>query len=145
MEFSRAMPFVHLLGFQLKSVGDGACVIHYNPAPEHLNSFHVAHGGVVMTLLDVAMSQAARSAQHDMGAITIEMKTTFMRASKGLLQGHGRLIQRTATLAFCEAQVLDEQGQLCAASTGTFKYVKKLPTGPRTAIQDDALGVAPEQ
>lgn len=139
MDFSHTVPFVHLLGIELKSVGGGQSELHFTPAPEHLNSFQVAHGGAVMTLLDVAMSQAARSEQPGMGAVTIEMKTTFMRAAKGALIGRGRVLQRSATLAFCEAQVHDAQGHLCAAASGTFKYVKRLPAGSRTVHQDAAL------
>ena len=37
----------------------------------------------------------------------------------------GRLIHRTASLAFVEATIYDEAGRACAHSTGTFKYVRK--------------------
>ena len=51
-----------------------------------------------------------------------------------LLQGKGRLMHRTATLAFTEATIVDAQGRACAHATGTFKYVKRrLPTGPASA------------
>ncbi len=42
-------------------------------------------------------------------------------------------IAKTTTLAFCEASVLDEEGQLCAHATGTFKYLRALPTKGRHA------------
>ncbi|HEX5805101.1 MAG TPA: PaaI family thioesterase [Macromonas sp.] len=142
MEFDQSMTFVRLLGFELASRDAGQCAVRYAPTADHCNSFHVTHGGILMTLLDVCMSQAARSVQTDMGAITIEMKTTFMRAAKGPLAGHGRLVQRTATLAFCEAQVHDAQGQLCATASGTFKYVRKLATGAKQVANDAALGDA---
>jgi uncharacterized protein (TIGR00369 family) len=60
--------------------------------------------------------------------VTIEMKTSFMRPSHGALTCCGRLLHRTATLAFTEASVLDEQGKVCAHATGTFKYIRRLPT-----------------
>ncbi len=85
-----------------------------------------------MTLLDVAMSAAARSLNQEMGAVTIEMKTSFMQAARGMLSGKGRVMHRTATLAFVEATLVDAQGKPCAHATGTFKYVKRLPTGPRS-------------
>ena len=98
-----------------------------------------AHGGVVMTLLDVTMATAARSAQPDTGVVTIEMKTTFMRPSPlGLLTAKGKLIHRTATMAFTEASIYDEAGKVCASSTGTFKYVKRLlPTRTKQQISTD--------
>ncbi len=87
-----------------------------------------------MTLLDVAMATAARSVQNDMGVVTIEMKTSFMQPARpGKLSGKGHLMHRTATMAFTEATIFDEQGRACAHATGTFKYVRRLPVGPRSA------------
>jgi uncharacterized protein (TIGR00369 family) len=62
------------------------------------------------------------------GVATIEMKTSFVRPAEGELRALGRLLHRTSTLAFCEASVLDGEGQLCAHATGTFKYLRALPT-----------------
>jgi len=73
--------------------------------------------------------------QKDMGVVTIEMKTSFMQPAPGdgsRLTAKGRLIHRTATLAFTEATLYDAAGKACAHATGTFKYVKRLPTGPRS-------------
>lgn len=127
MEFQVRIPFVELLGFSLQRWEGGEAEIHFTPQPEHLNSFDVVHGGASMTLLDVVMAHAARSVQPEMGAVTVEMKTSFMRAALGPLVARGTLLHRTATLAFTEARVLDEAGRLCAHATGTFKYVPRLP------------------
>jgi len=59
------------------------------------------------------------------------MKTSFMQAARGKLKAKGRLIHRTATMAFTEATLYDAEGKACAHATGTFKYVKRLPTGPK--------------
>jgi uncharacterized protein (TIGR00369 family) len=133
MQFGVDIPFVHHLGFDLVLFEDGRSEIGYEPRPEHLNSFGVTHGGASMTLLDVTMAVAARSVQKDMGAVTIEMKTTFMQPARGKLRAQARLMHRTATLAFVEATLLDAEDRPCAHATGTFKYVKRLPTGPKSA------------
>jgi uncharacterized protein (TIGR00369 family) len=71
-----------------------------------------------------------------MGVITIEMKTSFMKPSRikiGALLGKGHVLQRTKTMAFVEARIVDAEGHVCAHSTGTFKYVtaaKDLPSHP---------------
>ena len=88
-----------------------------------------------MTLLDVTMATAARSVQQDMGVVTIEMKTSFMQPARGKLSGKGRLMHRTATMAFTEATIYDSAGRACAHATGTFKYVKRLPIGLKSAIR----------
>ena len=136
MNFGAEIPFVTHLGFALEAFDGGASAIGYTPLPEHLNSFAVTHGGAIMTLLDVTMATAARSVQKDMGVVTIEMKTSFMQPAPGdgsRLTAKGRLMHRTATLAFTEATLFDVQGKACAHATGTFKYVKRLPTGLKTS------------
>lgn len=130
--FGAEIPFVQHLGFVLELFDGGESTIRYTPQAEHLNSFAVTHGGACMTLLDVAMAVAARSVQKDMGVVTIEMKTSFMRPAPGdgsLLSARGRLMHRTATLAFAEATIYDAEGQACAHSTGTFKYVRRRQSG----------------
>ena len=132
LDFGVEIPFVSLLGFALTRFEDGFSELVFEPQPEHLNSFGVTHGGALMTLLDVTMAVAARSVQKEMGAVTIEMKTSFMQAARGKLIAKGRLMHRTATMAFTEATVFDDAGRACAHSTGTFKYARRLPTGPRS-------------
>ena len=129
MEFSVHIPFVELLGFELQKFEGGEATICFDPKPEHQNSFNVVHGGASMTLLDVVMAHAARSVEPAMGCVTIEMKTSFMRAAKGPLLAKGKLLHRTATMAFTEGSIFDAAGKLCAHATGTFKYVARLPVG----------------
>ena len=126
------IPFVDHLGLTLEKFEGGHSELHYAPQPTHFNSFEVTHGGAVMTLLDVAMAQAARSVQPEMGAVTIEMKTSFMRPAKAAgghkLVARGELQHRTRSMAFTEGRVYDAEGQLCAMATGTFKYVARQPS-----------------
>jgi uncharacterized protein (TIGR00369 family) len=134
--FGVDIPFVTHMGFELEKFENGESVIGYTPKPEHLNSFYVTHGGAVMTLMDVTLAAAARSVQTDMGVVTIEMKTSFMRPAPGdgsRLTAKGRLMHRTVTLAFTEATLFDAQGKACAHATGTFKYVKRLLAGDQNS------------
>ena len=133
MLFGVEIPFVSHLGFELIVFENGQSQIDFLPKHEHLNSFLVTHGGALMTLLDVTMATAARSIDTEMGVVTIEMKTSFMQPARGKLSGKGRLMHRTATMAFTEGTVYDQAGRACAHATGTFKYVKRLPTGPKSA------------
>lgn len=134
MEFPVHIPFVQQLGFELHSVGDGEAELRLTVSEQHLNSWRVAHGGVVMTLLDVAMAHAARSVnRHEAnlgpGVVTVEMKISFMRPGEGELRAVGKLLHRSTTMAFCEGSVFAADGKLCAHATGTFKYLRALPAG----------------
>lgn len=136
MKFLSHIPFVELLGLELLVCEAGAAEIALVLREELTNSWSVAHGGVTMTLLDVAMAHAARSPNQpgnaeSHGVVTVEMKTSFMRAGTGRLHAKARVLQRTVSLAFCEGSVFDEQGALVAHATGTFKYLRGLPVGGR--------------
>ena len=136
MKFLSHIPFVELLGLELLACEAGEAEIALELREELCNSWSVAHGGVTMTLLDVAMAHAARSPNQpgnaeSHGVVTVEMKTSFMRAGTGRLHAKARVLQRTVSLAFCEGSVFDEQGALVAHATGTFKYLRGLPVGGR--------------
>jgi uncharacterized protein (TIGR00369 family) len=139
MEFPVAIPFVRSLGFELLRFEAGEAEIGVDLREELCNSWSVAHGGLTMTLLDVAMAHAARSTGADArGVVTIEMKTSFMRPGLGRLVGRGKLLHRTASMAFCEGSVLAGDGTLVAHATGTFRYLKALPAGGRRIQREDA-------
>ena len=136
LSFGAEIPFVKQLGCVLTLFQDGCAEIELPHKPELLNSFAVTPGGVQMTLLDVTMASAARSVCPEMGVVTIEMKTSFMRpampSDKGPLVAKGELLHRTATMAFTQATVYDARGHACAHATGTFKYMRRLATGARS-------------
>ena len=155
LQFPVVIPFAETLGLELWAFADGKAELRVDLEQAHLNSWEVAHGGVLMTMLDVAMAMAARSSEHrsplvlhaegtapaaSHGLATIEMKTSFMRAAQGQLVAKGTLLHRSTTLAFCEGSVFDADHKLCAHATGTFKYLRGLPTGGR---QFKALKTAP--
>ena len=134
MEFQVHIPFVEMLGFELLRFEPGVAEIAVPLRDELTNSWGVAHGGVTMTLLDVAMAHAARAPGDDgvaetSGVVTVEMKTSFMRPALGRIVASGKRLHRTASMAFCEGSLVDAEGQLVAHATGTFKYLKGLPAG----------------
>ena len=143
MEFPVHIPFVELLGFELLRWESDEAEIRFDARSEHQNSFSVVHGGALMTLLDVAMTHAARSGHPELGAVTIEMKTSFMQAARGSLRALARVLHRSATMAFVEASVFDAEGGLCCHASGTFKCIRRLPVGAKAS---QALnGAAPVQ
>ena len=131
LQFALDIPFVQALGMQLWRFDSGIAQISLDVRREMENSWAVAHGGVVMTLLDVVMAHAARSVRDAQehgtpGIVTVEMKTSFMRPATGRLVATGKLLHGTRSMAFCEGSVHDEQGALCAHATGTFKFLREL-------------------
>ena len=121
------IPFIKDLGAELISSENGRAVVALDLAPRHLNSWQVAHGGVLMTLLDVAMAAAGRSLDPAAGGgVTVEMKTTFVQPAKGgtRLLAAGHAYHRSGTMSFCEGEVRDMDDRLIAKAMGIFKFQK---------------------
>lgn len=127
----RLSPFVNWLSLESLHFDAGEAEVVLDLRAELCNSLAVAHGGVMMTLLDVAMAHAAHSGDAaGRLLVTIEMKTSFMRPATGRLRARGRLLTRTASMAFCEGSAFDAAGTLLAHATGTFKYLRAGPSAP---------------
>ena len=123
-------PFVDHLGAKLVSAADGVSEILLPLQPYLLNTWDVAHGGVTMTLADVALAMAARSVAGDgMGVVTVEMKVNFMQPGRGELRATGRVLHRSTTMAYCEGEIRDSEGHFVAKALGTFKYMRRLAVG----------------
>jgi len=129
--FRAGIPFVNDLGVEFLAADAGRATIALQLQVRHLNSWNVAHGGVIMTLLDVAMAVAGRSLDPSTGGgVTVEMKTSFVQPgfAGSRLTASGYAFHRSSTMAFCEGEVRDETGRLIARSMGTFKYIRQRPT-----------------
>ena len=129
--FRASHPFIKDLGVEFLESGAGRSRIALQLAERHLNSWSVAHGGVIMTLLDVAMAIAGRSLDPNAGGgVTVEMKVSFLQpaAAGSRLTASGHAFHQSSTMAFCEGEIHDGDGRLIAKSLGTFKYIRRRPT-----------------
>lgn len=129
--FGYEIPFVNWVGLEMVFYENGKSLMRLNPRPEHSNSMGMVHGGVVMTMLDVGMATAARSAAkvdappgEEPRVITIEMKSTFMKPSTGIIEVRGTVLSHTRSMAFCEAEIVDSHNRVCAKGSGTFRYIR---------------------
>jgi acyl-CoA thioesterase len=123
-----AIPFLRDLGVEFIGAANGEAEIALDLTERHMNSWQVAHGGVVMTLLDVVMAMAGRSLDPDArGGVTIEMKTSFVQPGGhvgGRVVAKGKAFHRSTTLCFCEGEAWNGD-KLVAKAMGTFKYLKR--------------------
>lgn len=130
------IPFLDEIGVEFLSMEGGKAQVALNLQERHMNSWQVTHGGVVMTLLDVAMALAGRSLDPESRAsVTVEMKTSFLQPG-GVpgrrLVASGNAFHRSTTLCFCEADLHDGD-RLVAKAMGTFKYIKRLDISSKLA------------
>ncbi len=122
------VPFIDDLGIEFIDAPPGEGRVALDLQHRHLNSWNVAHGGVLMTMLDVAMAIAGRSLDPESrGGVTVEMKTSFLQPGPAgtRLVASARAFHRSATMSFCEGEVRDSDDRLIAKAMGTFKTIER--------------------
>ena len=123
--FGIEIPFIEKMAMDVEKISEDLVHVHLDLQPWQCNSFGVAHGGVMMTLLDFAMAMAAKVKHgHLGGAMTIDMSTSFIKGGKGKMVVHGTVLKVGKSIQFCEASAYDASGDLLAKSMGTFKLVE---------------------
>lgn len=123
--FGIKIPFIEKMAMDVEKISEDLVHVHLDLQPWQCNSFGVAHGGVMMTLLDFAMAMAAKVKHgHLGGAMTIDMSTSFIKGGKGKMVVHGTVLKAGKSIQFCEASAYDASGDLLAKSMGTFKLVE---------------------
>jgi uncharacterized protein (TIGR00369 family) len=118
------VPFTRLLGVQREFSAAGRARLVIETRPELENVIHALHGGVVATLLDVAMASAAVSqVDFSMTAVTLNMNSSFMHPGHGRLVADGEVLSVDDGIAACRARVVDAAGRLVAQAQGSFRYL----------------------
>jgi uncharacterized protein (TIGR00369 family) len=116
--------FTRLLGVRRDYSEGGRARLVVDARPELENVIHAVHGGVVATLLDVAMASAAVSKiDFEMTAVTLTLSTTFLQPGRGRLTADGEVMTIDDAIALCQASVVDEEGRLVARGVGSFRYL----------------------
>lgn len=119
----RHVPFSADLGIRVEKAEGGEATVTMALQPRLLNNHGAGHGGVLMTLLDVAMANAALSRiDYAREVVTVDMHVGFLAASKGRLVATGRATGGGKSICFTEAWVEDETGAIAARAMGTFRY-----------------------
>ena len=95
--------------------------------PVALNPFGTLQGGYLAVFIDELFATAIASVLEDgEWAMTAEFKVNFMRAlMPAPLEGRGRVLRRSRTLAFLEAQVETEDGQIAVTASSTWAVMKR--------------------
>ena len=119
-----AVPFTRLLGVRREYSEGGRARLVVDARSEFENVIGAMHGGIVATLLDVAMASAAVSkVDFEMTAVTLSMNSTFVRPGHGRLTADGDVLAVDEAVALCQASVVDESGRLVARAIGSFRYL----------------------
>lgn len=125
--FGVLIPFAKYLGLHVSEQNAEHALLRVDRKPELLNSWGVMTGGVIMTMLDLAMGAAVRGqVGHTVSVATLDISMAFMNPARGDFVVEGRVLKagKTATSAFfCEAEARASDGTLIAKGIGTLKPV----------------------
>jgi uncharacterized protein (TIGR00369 family) len=132
-DYQKKIPFVTHLKILTEELADGRARLSL-PVEKHLtNSIGTVHGGVIMSLLDVALCTAARTLHPDsIGVITIDMSTSFIGGGSGeKLFAEARVLKDGRSMSFVEAEAKNEDGSLVAKAIATVRVRHATQTGGR--------------
>lgn len=134
--------FRTLVGYRAVEWREGFARMSVVLAQCHMNTNGVAHGGVIMTLIDASMGHAATWCsvpENRRYTSTISLTTSFLEGPKEgvVLTATGRLVSIDNRVATCASEVRDDQGRLIAVGQASFRYatgserVEGMPQRPR--------------
>jgi uncharacterized protein (TIGR00369 family) len=126
-EYQKKIPFVSHLKILTEALGEGTARLSMPIEPHLTNSLGTAHGGVIMSLLDVALCTAARTLHPEsIGVITIDLSTSFIGGASGKkLYADARVMRDGRSMSFVEAEAKNEDGSLVAKAIATVRVRHK--------------------
>jgi uncharacterized protein (TIGR00369 family) len=126
-EYQKKIPFLSHLKILTETLGEGTARVSMPIEPHLTNSLGTAHGGVIMSLLDVALCTAARTLHPEsIGVITIDLSTSFIGGASGKkLYADARVMRDGRSMSFVEAEAKNEDGSLVAKAIATVRVRHK--------------------
>lgn len=130
----RDAPFIHSIGIELTSCGEGWCEARIKGVPSLRQQHGFIHAGALMTLADhTCGGAAATTVPEDRDVITVENKVSFLRPALGPeLICRAEVLRAGRNLVFVEAEVMVESagGPMMVAKASSTLAVVPLNTKP---------------
>ena len=118
--------FRQLIGYRTKEWREGYGEVELVVGPHHLNTIGIVHGGVYVSLLDVALGHAVAYCTvpgNFRFSTTVSLTTNFLKGAKsGVLTAIGRVEGVEGRMATGSGEVRDDTGELCAVAQASFLY-----------------------
>ena len=121
----RNNPFQHFVGIEVLKLGGGKSVLQLELKDHHFNLYAIPHGGVHATLLDIAMGTAASfpdSSGKEVDSVTLNLSVDYIAPpSSRILVAKGKVTKKGKSIAYCTAEIFDEDKKLIASGRSIFK------------------------
>ena len=118
------------IGTKLVEIGSGTLVLEGNLTVEShgfpTSRGPIVHGGAIATLADETLASVAFTvAEEGETTATVDLKVDYYRpGTPGRLLCRAKVRHRTRRLAFCEATVEQESGEVIAEARAVIAYIK---------------------
>lgn len=116
------------LGMHPVEFGAGISRWVWNEQPAiALNPFGTVQGGYLAVFIDELLSTAVASVLEDgEWAMTAEINISFLRSlTPGAIEGSAKVLRRTRTLGFLEAQIIASGGAIAATASSVWAISKR--------------------
>jgi len=116
-----------VLGMRPLSFGAGTSRWSWESQPPAvLNPFGIVQGGYLAIFIDEMLSTGIASVlENGEYAVTAEVKLTYLRALRpGPMSVDARVVRRTRSLAFMEASIANERGEVAVTASSTWAISK---------------------
>jgi acyl-CoA thioesterase len=112
------------LGLTYEVMEDDYAVVSLELNEDKRNVRDVAHGGIVASLIDVAMGTAAAGGNYSTRqryVVTLELKVNYLAPARGSkLTATAKVVKGGARTFVVECRVVTDSGEECAMALGTF-------------------------
>lgn len=120
-------PFLDMAGPYFELQGDGCIIVATRINQGHINHIKVAHGGVLGTLADVALSyQVHRAEKPALPVATVNLNTNFLAGAKlgDWVEAYARIDRISKRTAYCSGRIICGE-QVLMTMTAVFAILRK--------------------
>ena len=126
-----ASPYHAGFGISVEHAAAGYVLLGWEARSDHRNLQGLVHGGVLATLVDIAMGLAIRtvvgpSRRH----VTIDLGVHYLRPARpGRLESAGTVLRVGSQVGFAEGSVTDATGRSLVRASGTYSVTQERTDG----------------
>tara|TARA_R110000787_G_scaffold3020_8_gene11990 strand:+ start:15045 stop:15467 length:423 start_codon:yes stop_codon:yes gene_type:complete len=120
-------PFLDMAGPYYERQGDGCIIVATRINEGHINHIKVAHGGVLGTLADVALSyQVHRAEKPALPVATMNLNTNFLAGAKlgDWVEAYARIDRISKRTAYSSGRIICGE-QVLMTMTAVFAILRK--------------------
>lgn len=122
-------PFSELVGREIIRMENGQSEVRFVVGDMWLNMQDILHGAAYAAMLDTACGVAVRAAldlEKNRGQVTLELKTSYLKAGKpGTYVAKGRILRMGRSVSFSEASLYNSDGEEVARASATSKLLPR--------------------